>query len=76
MDGYDDVCRCCDGTCFKSSTKWNNKPNLRRLVPKGIPYRSNLQFHSKWKHVASVQIAAFILKKIVIMLQVPQPVAL
>lgn len=38
---------------------WNNKPNLRRLVPKGIPYRSYVPFHSKWKYVNYVQIAAF-----------------
>ncbi|KAE8283103.1 Zona pellucida sperm-binding protein 3 [Larimichthys crocea] len=33
VDGGDDVCRCCDSTCNKSSLKWYNKTNLRRLIP-------------------------------------------
>nr|XP_046270063.1 zona pellucida sperm-binding protein 3-like [Scatophagus argus] len=32
VDGFDDVCRCCDGTCDQSSPRTNYKTNLKGLV--------------------------------------------
>ncbi|XP_071768449.2 zona pellucida sperm-binding protein 3-like [Centroberyx gerrardi] len=36
VDGNDDVCRCCERACYKSSPRWNSKTSLRRLSPEGM----------------------------------------
>ncbi|XP_076609592.1 zona pellucida sperm-binding protein 3-like [Chaetodon auriga] len=36
VDGTDNVCRCCDSNCSKSSPKWRDKTYLRHLIREDI----------------------------------------